>query len=143
MTELDAFRPRIVNWARAFRNRRHIGSSPLYQVMRQLQMQAGTPSPAPVSEPGIRIDWKDASLLDQCALRLSPARLDVLRIAYLDRVSTEDFDTDKDFKRAEHKRARLVGLKSSRHWRAFLQDAEMALMDRVHTTENALTNIEK
>lgn len=133
--ELDAFRPRIRNWARALRNRAPRCTSPTYEVMRRLMMQAGGEGPAPVIERGERIDLEDARLLDSCALRLGEERLAILRREYLDVRTTLDSETLQDVKRAEHKRARLCGLRSAQEWRAFLLDAERALMNRVHAVE--------
>jgi hypothetical protein len=136
--ELDAFRPRIKNWARAVRNRIRRGTSPTYEVMHILQMQAGNDAPAPVIEGCPRIDNADAQLLDQCALRLSPDRLNVLRREYLDVRTTLDYENVGDAKRAEYRRARLCGLRSANEWRIFLRDAERALMIRVHSVESCM-----
>jgi hypothetical protein len=134
--ELQAFRPRIWNWARAFRNRLHRGQSPLAAVMRELAMRAGAKAPNPIPDDMYcKIDYKDADLLDQCALKLSRERLDILRIEYLDTHSTLDYETDSDCRRAMRSRARAMGLKSSRYWKEFLLDAENALMLRVHAVE--------
>lgn len=136
--DLEAFRPRIRNWARAMRNREPRGTSITYEVMRRLAMQAGNDAPAPVSEGSERIDLEDAQLLDRCALRLGEERLAILRREYLDVRTTLDCETLQDVKRAEHKRARLCGLRSAKEWRAFLLDAERALMIRVHSVEQSL-----
>jgi len=137
MTELDDFRPRIRNWSRAFRNRRRQGTSPLEAVLRELRKQAGVVESWPDDPHPGRIDYKDADLLDQCALRLSRDRLDVLRIEYLDR-SPGIYESEQDARIAERRKSRLLGLKSSKWWRSFVTDAETGLMILVHNAEDHL-----
>jgi hypothetical protein len=104
--------------------------------MRELAMRAGAKAPNPIPDDMYcKIDYRDADLLDQCALKLSRERLDILRIEYLDTHSTLDYETDSDCRRAMRSRARAMGLKSSRYWKEFLLDAENALMLRVHAVE--------
>ena len=136
MTELDDFRPRIRNWSRAFRTRHRQGTSPLEAVLRELRRQAGVVEPG-WSEPSERIDFKDADLLDQCALKLSRDRLDVLRIEYLDRHPAE-YESEREALVAERRKSRVLGLRSSKWWRSFVTDAETGLMLLVHNAEDKL-----
>lgn len=140
MTELDAFRPRIINWARAYRDRSSRAQSPLAVVLHDLKMRAGTNGPAEVLDECGRIDQRDADLLDGCAKRLPRDHLRVLRMAYLERRTTLDYETEQDARRADHVRARRLGLESGRQWRRLLFDAEEALMLRVHSVESCLDN---
>jgi hypothetical protein len=141
MTELDAFRPRIINWARAYRDRSSRAQSPLAVVLHDLKMRAGTNGPAEVlDELSGRIDQRDADLLDGCAKRLARDHLRVLRMAYLERRTTLDYETEQDARRADHVRARRLGLESGRQWRRLLFEAEEALMLRVHSVETCLDN---
>ena len=140
MTELDAFRPRIINWARAYRDRTARAQSPLAVVLHNLKMQAGSGAAVVIDELSGRIDQKDADLLDSCAKRLPRDHLRVLRIAYLERRTTLDYETEQDARRADHARARRLGLASGRQWRRLLAEAEEALMLRVHSVEACLDN---
>lgn len=138
MSEIDDFRPRIQNWGRVYRNRFKRSQSPLAIVLHDLQMQSGRGS-APVSSGLPALDYEDAALLDSCAVKLDPSRLEVLRIEYLDWHTSMTYDTQQDAKRAERVRMRRMGVQSRRYWKAFVVDAETALMRLVQSKEASLT----
>lgn len=141
MSELDAFRPRIINWARAYRDRAPRAQSPMAIVLHDLKMRAGSAvAPDPLDAYSGRIDQADADLLDACAKQLSRDHLRVLRMAYLEKRTTLDYEDESDAKRADHNRARRLGLSSGRAWRRVLFEAEEALMLRVHSVESCLDN---
>lgn len=134
--ELDDFRPRIRNWARVYKNRFRRMQSPLATVLHNLKLLYGTPTPD--EDATERVDEVDAAFIDSCFLKLSESRRKVLYFAYIDARASETFDSASDMKRAEKVKARILGLRITRDYRELLQDAEMALMDRVHATEELL-----
>lgn len=139
MSELDDFRPRILNWAREYRDRRGSVQSPLaillatlklYDTDRKLQLpQEGSSDHIPA------IDKADAEFVESCFARLDASRRKVLRVAYLEPSSSEAFAACSDLKRRERLRARQLGLCRSSDYRRFLEDAETALMNTVHIAE--------
>lgn len=134
MSELDDFRPRIRNWARAFRDKPRRGRSPLDIVLHELKVQHGiTEGSDPVVE---RIDQQDAQFVDSCVVKLDQSRIAILRLGYLTRAQT--FEEEADIRKAEYHRARSLGFKSAKEWRMVLQDAEEALMYKVHQREDLL-----
>ena len=133
--DLNAFRPRIINWARAYRDRSQRGQSPLAIVLHEMKVQAGQVESETPEQIIKAIDQADADFLDQCALRIDRDSLKILRIAYLDRFTTLDYETAEDQKRSEHIKALRAGVKSSKAWRMFLKQAETDLYVKVDTLE--------
>lgn len=134
MSELDDFRPRIQNWARIYRDRIGRMQSPLAVVLHNLELLKGDPK-AEVDDECAPKDEADANLVECCYARLDASRRKVLKVAYLDARTSETYEECTDLKRAEQRKARLLGLHRTRDYRTFLIDAETALMDRVHAAE--------
>ena len=135
MSELDDFRPRILNWSRLYRNRFRREQSPLAAILDTLKLMKGDPRMLS-SEARVRLDQADADLLMACYMRLDADRRKILFVAYLDRHCTETYECMRDEKRAEYIKALKVGCSSSKDYRYFLKDAETALMDVVHRVED-------
>lgn len=140
MSELDAFRPRILNWARLYRNRFRRMQSPLAKVLDTLKLLRGDPKMFTQADL-IRLDQADADLVNACYMQLTEDRRRVLFVAYLDRHCAETYEECSDLRRAEIIKAQKVKCVRVKDYRAFLADAERALMERVHAVEDAnLTN---
>lgn len=134
MSELDDFRPRIQNWARIYRDRIGRMQSPLAVVLHNLQLLKGDQKAGEDDGCAPR-DEADADFIEACYARLDVSRRKVLKVAYLDARTSETYEECTDLKRAEQRKARLLGLHRTRDYRTFLIDAETALMDRVHAAE--------
>ncbi len=61
MSDLDAFRPRLRNWARVFRDHPARGESNLMLYLRSIDKEAQKES-----EPRVSPDYRDAEFLDEC-----------------------------------------------------------------------------
>ncbi len=134
MTELDEFRPRIINWARIYKNRFTRAESPLAVVLHNLEMLKGDPNKLKTYEGRARLDEADADFIDHCVLRLSKDRRRVLCVAYLDRKAAETYETTLDRDHAEKTKARILGC-TLYGYRIFLRDAENELMQVVKLVE--------
>lgn len=138
-SELDDFRPRIINWAREYRDRRGGVQSPLAVLLANLRLYDTDSKLKLPQEDGneerMAIDKADSAFVESCFARLDASRRKVLRVAYLEPSSSEAFAACSDLKRRERLRARQLGLCRSSDYRRFLEDAETALMNTVHIAE--------
>lgn len=133
---LDSFRPRIRNWARAYRDRFVRAESNLMILIRELDKLSGERGKAITH----RIDCLDADFIDDCIAQLrrtSPAfeaLFPVLKAEYLTRFSGETFENVNDERRATKRRARYAKVFAWRY-NSTLINAEEMLMRFVDAKE--------
>lgn len=135
---LDSFRPRIRNWARAYRDRFVRAESNLMILIRKLDKLSGERGKSITP----RIDCLDADFIDDCIAQLrrkSPAfeaLFPVLKAEYLTRHSSETFEDECDEKKATKRRARFANVFPWRYDED-LRRAEEMLMEFVEREESA------
>ena len=102
MSDLDDFRPRLVNWARVYRDPMPVKQSPYYK---DVEVKEGN------AEPTFEPDYRDAEFIDECitTLRQFSAEFDdvflVLKAEYLVRYSSSSFDSEEEAFKAKKRRA--------------------------------------
>lgn len=137
MSELDDFRPRIRNWARAYRNRFARSESNLMILIRN--MRGNRPAQ---DEFILSVDIADADFVEACIaeLRLSSPAFEslfpVLKAEYLTRFSGETFENVNDERRATKRRARYAKVFAWRY-NSTLINAEEMLMRFVEAREQS------
>lgn len=133
MSDLDDFRPRLVNWARVYRDPMPVKQSPYYK---DVEVKEGN------AEPTFEPDYRDAEFIDKCitALRHQSFEFEevfrVIKAEYLVHYSSASFDSEEAAFRAKKKRAAYAQVF---HWRydESLQLAETLLMNFVAKKEHS------
>lgn len=97
-----AFKTRIQNWSRVFRDYPRHGIAPTALALRALSEPRGDADQRP------KADFGDAAILDRVFLKLPRLQQSLLRAAYLNRHSRPECGGTEDFQRALQYAARQV-----------------------------------
>lgn len=136
MRKLDAFRPRLRNWALVYRDRAGKNESNIMLAIRAIRKDVVAPQADEVRQSP---DVQDANLIESYITNLLRENADfrrffkVFKIEYL--TKTENFDSIEDECQAKRLRARRAGV-FLRDYDDYVIGAEMTIMNYAVTHED-------